>query len=107
MGKVTPYVAEQKAAISSDVPGSWPPNWLHGMPDDGEAAWPELLVQSLEPAVLRGQSAPAGNVHQQRRAALREGAERGGLAGERGDGLVEQVGHARASAPGAGFIPGR
>src|SRR4051794_9539486 len=32
IGNVTPYVAEQNSAISSAVPGSWPPNWLHGTP---------------------------------------------------------------------------
>ena len=29
MGKVAPYLPA-KARISSGVPGSWPPNWLHG-----------------------------------------------------------------------------
>ena len=32
MGKVTPYDVEQNSAISSAVPGSCPPNWLHGKP---------------------------------------------------------------------------
>src|SRR3974390_990560 len=32
IGKVTPYVAEQNSAISSAVPGSCPPTWLHGKP---------------------------------------------------------------------------
>ncbi len=32
IGKVTPYVVEQKVEISSDEPGSWPPNWLQGTP---------------------------------------------------------------------------
>src|SRR5499425_1809107 len=32
IGKVTPYEVEQNSAISSAVPGSCPPNWLHGKP---------------------------------------------------------------------------
>src|SRR6516162_2712609 len=32
IGKVTPYDVEQYSAISSAVPGSCPPNWLHGKP---------------------------------------------------------------------------
>src|SRR5271165_956369 len=32
MGKLTPYVVEQNSAISSALPGSCPPNWLHGKP---------------------------------------------------------------------------
>jgi hypothetical protein len=31
-GNDTPYVDEQKVAISSAVPGSWPRNWLQGKP---------------------------------------------------------------------------
>src|SRR2546423_9456529 len=31
---------EQKAAISSVVPGSWPPNWLHGRPTTVKPASP-------------------------------------------------------------------
>jgi hypothetical protein len=32
MGKVTPWVAEQKPSISAGAPGSWPATWLHGTP---------------------------------------------------------------------------
>src|SRR5688500_1704972 len=32
IGKVTPSVAEQKLWISSALPGSWSPNWVHGQP---------------------------------------------------------------------------
>ena len=32
MGKVTPYSLPQNALISSALPGSCPPNWLHGNP---------------------------------------------------------------------------
>ena len=31
-GNVTPNVVEQNSAISSSFPGSWPMNWLQGMP---------------------------------------------------------------------------
>ena len=47
---MTPYVVEQKVWISSAVPGSWPPNWLHGKP---------RTVKPFSPYVACSRSSPS------------------------------------------------
>src|SRR5580658_5498193 len=55
IGKVTPYVAEQNSAIWSAVPGSCPPNWLHGNPTTAKPREPNCSC-SFSSAVYCGVS---------------------------------------------------
>ncbi|GAA3099086.1 hypothetical protein GCM10020001_014530 [Nonomuraea salmonea] len=71
-------MAEQNCWISSAVPGSWPANWLQGMPTTVKPRGAVLALELDEGGVLRGQAAAGGHVHDQGGAAGGEGAERGG-----------------------------
>ena len=57
------------------MPGSWPPNWLHGTPSTREARARQLLVQLLEPLVLRRQPALRRHVDDEHRLVLGEPGE--------------------------------
>src|SRR5580693_828927 len=50
IGKVIPYVAEQNVAISSAVPGSCPPNWLHGKPTTANPRSANCSCKASRPA---------------------------------------------------------
>src|SRR3954454_10239210 len=98
-------------------------NWLHGTPTTvnprgpysscSASSWlycgvsPHRLATFTTQAGLPPGSAPGGGGSARRGGlAAGERAEGGRLALQGGDGLVEQIGHAAASAVGGPFIPG-
>jgi hypothetical protein len=91
-GKVTGYSVEQKVAISSLVPGSWPAKSLAGKPRTAKPLALELLVEGFERGVLRREAALAGDVDDEQDFAGVVG-EGGGGAGDGSEGDIGEGGH--------------
>ena len=84
------------------MPGSWPPNWLHGTPSTVKPLLGVALLEVLQPGVLRGQPALGGDVDDQHGASAQR-LEIEGLAVERGDGGVVE-GHDPEPTTGRGTL---
>ncbi len=93
-------------AMSASVPGSWWPNWSQGNASHGEALGRELLVESLQPGILRGEAAFGGHVDDEQRLApvFREAAFLAGV--EPGAEIVDVMAASLWSPGGGAPVPG-
>ena len=98
MSNFTPYFVVQNVSICSFVPGSCAPNSLAGKPSTRSPFARVLLVQLLEPLVLRGEPALGRDVHDEEHLALVVG-ELLVLTGDRLGGEIVGGGHAPENTP--------